>query len=425
MPIFMKITTILLNLTLALPLISSTVCAAPIVHDDAGKDFIQIVVDDYFKQYSKREQFTAISASVLIPHNGVTQLEEIKTAMAGRVGFPPFSEMITAEHVFEIGSITKSFASLILLQLQTEGKLSLDEPLGNWLPQYSNWKEVTLRQLLNMTSGIPNYSNDSEFGKLVEQDLGHVWTDEELIRYAHPEKPIEINKDNRYEYSNTNYILAGLVIEQVTHDTFANQLEERIINQSNNLNNTFYPAGPDGVTVRDAIAERKMHGYYFDTNNNKVVDTFTNDLSWAGAAGAVVANTEDVLRWVQLLYHGTLFNPLYRESALAELESVVSMKTGLPVSTVTEDDPAGFGLGVGYYYDKETKLKFWIYQGGTLGFRVMYFWQPCNNVTTVVALNSKAGDNEPDSKMGNHIMEANMSLYHTIIEHYPQLRCDV
>ncbi|WP_298627997.1 serine hydrolase [uncultured Legionella sp.] len=418
----MQITTILRNILGVLSFFPSILCAATPPYDELDKDYIQHVVDDYFKKYNKREQFTAISASVLIPHNGMMQLEEIKTAMSGRVGYPPFSERLTAEHVFDIGSITKSFTSLILLQLQTEGKLSLDDLLGTWLPQYPNWKDVSLRQLLNMTSGIPNYTNDPEFAKQVEQNLGRVWRDEELIQYAHPENPLQINQDNRFDYSNTNYILAGLIIEQVTHDTFANQLEERVINQGNFLNNSFYLAGPDGATVCEAIAERKMHGYYFDSNSNKVVDSFSNDLSWAGAAGALVTNTEDVVRWVQLLYHGTLFNPLYRETALAELMSVVSMKTGLPVSTVTEDDPHSFGLGVGYFYDKESKLKFWTYQGSTMGFRVMYFWQPCNDVTTVVALNSKAGD--PDSKMVNHIVEANMSLYYAIIEHYPQLRCD-
>lgn len=419
----MKITTTLPGLILVALLISSTVQADTYTTHPVEKDIIQTVVDDYFKKYNKKEQFTAISASVLIPHNGQSRLEDIKTVMTGHVGYPPFSEVITFEHVFDIGSITKSFASLILLQLQTESMLSLDDPLGKWLPQYPNWKDVTLRQLLNMTSGIPNYSDNPDFWNIMEHDLSHVWTDEELVHYAHPEKPIEINPNSKFEYSNTNYILAGLVIEKVTNDTFANQLKERIINQNNSFNHTFYPAGPDGVSVREAIADIKMHGYYFDEVNNKVVDTFTNDLSWGGAAGAIVANTEDVLRWVQLLYHGNLINPIYRESALAELESVVSIKTGLAIPTVTEDDPFGFGLGVGYYYDKNSGLRFWTYQGGTLGFRAIYFWQPCNNVTTVVALNSKGNDD--DSKMGNHIIEANMSLYNAIMEQNPQLRCAV
>ncbi|WP_028384238.1 serine hydrolase domain-containing protein [Legionella moravica] len=421
----MKLSKTLMSVFLAAQLIVSESWAGFISTEPVKKDIIQFVIDDYYKKYSKKEQFTAISASVLIPQNDQDAVDEIKTVMTGHVGFPPFSEVITFDHLFDIGSITKSFTSLILLQLQSEDALSLDDPIGKWLPQYPNWSEVTIRQLLNMTSGIPNYSNDPEFWNKMEHDLSHVWTDEELLTYAHPEKPIERKDTNLFDYSNTNYILAGLIIEKVTHDTFANQLQERIINQHNVLNNTFYPAGPDGVAVKESIVDRKMHGYYLDPTNNKIVDAFVNDLSWAGAAGAIVANTEDVMRWVQILYHGTLIDPVHRDKALNELTSVVSMKTGKPIATVTEDDPLGFGLGVGYYYDQKSGLKFWTYQGSTLGFRVMYLWQPCNNVTTVVALNSKGGEDASDSKMGNHILEANMNLYHTIIEHHPQLRCAV
>lgn len=164
-------------------------------------------------------------------------------------------------------------------------------------------------------------------------------------------------------------------------------------------------------------------GIYMMKKKNKLIDTLTNDLSWAGAAGAIVATPEDVVHWVQLLYHGTLIKPIFRERILAELESVVSMKTGQPIPQVTEDDPYGFGLGVGYLYDKDLKQSFWVYKGSTLGFRVMYFWQPCNNVTTVVALNSKGGEGNPDSKLGDEIMEANQNLYKVILKNHPELQC--
>lgn len=108
----MKITSILLSMALMLPIIPETARAKIGISQDMGKDYIQVVVDDYLKKCSKREQFTAISASVLISHNGIVYWDEIKTVMSGRAGYPPFSEMITAEHVFDIGSITKSFTSL-------------------------------------------------------------------------------------------------------------------------------------------------------------------------------------------------------------------------------------------------------------------------------------------------------------------------
>ncbi len=384
---------------------------------------LQQVVNEYYKTYSEKEKFTAISASVLIPHDKHIDPNDIKTVVAGTIGVPPLNQLITSDNLFDIGSITKSFTSLILLQLQTEGKVSLQDPLGKWLPQYPQWKEVTLRQLLNMTSGIPNYSEDDAFDKKLYENLSRVWTNEELLTYAHPDQPLKINKNKRYEYCNSNYILAAMVIEKVTNDTYENQLKQRILNQQNYLKNTFYPTGPDGAQIEKAILNKRIHGYFYDNKTKKTVDTITNDLSWAGAAGALVANTNDVARWVQLLYHGTLITPPYRERALSELESLVSTETGEPIPAVTEKDPKGFGLGVVALYNNQLKQNFWFYEGSTLGFRVMYVWSPCNDVTTVVALNSKGGEGDLKSSMGDHIHEANKKLYEVILQQYPELRC--
>lgn len=400
---------------------------SPVLYANANDSFLtsqlQKEIEDYYKKYSKKEKFTAISASVLIPQNQTNFKKEIKTVVYGTLGFPPLSQPVTTKNLYDIGSITKSFTALILLQLQTENKISLDDHLGKWLPQYPNWKDVSLRQLLNMTSGIPNYSADDEFSKEMEAHLDRIWTDEELLKYAHPEKTLKKENGNSFEYSNSNYILAALVIEKVTQDTFANQLKLRIMNSQNGLDNSFYPAGPDGQTVGKSIEQRRVHGYFYNEEDNRLIDTLSNDLSWAGAAGAIVATTEDVVRWVQLLYHGALIKPLFREQILAELESVVSMKTGKSIPTVTKEDPHGFGLGVGYLYDEDLQQRFWVYKGSTLGFRVMYFWQPCNNVVTVVALNSKGGEGNPDSKLGDEIMKVNQNLYKVILKNYPELQC--
>ncbi|STY29607.1 D-alanyl-D-alanine carboxypeptidase [Legionella wadsworthii] len=400
---------------------------SPVLYANANDSFLtsqlQKEIEDYYKKYSKKEKFTAISASVLIPQNQTNFKKEIKTVVYGTLGFPPLSQPVTTKNLYDIGSITKSFTALILLQLQIENKISLDDHLGKWLPQYPNWKDVSLRQLLNMTSGIPNYSADDEFSKEMEAHLDRIWTDEELLKYAHPEKTLKKENGNSFEYSNSNYILAALVIEKVTQDTFANQLKLRIMNSQNGLDNSFYPAGPDGQTVGKSIEQRRVHGYFYNEEDNRLIDTLSNDLSWAGAAGAIVATTEDVVRWVQLLYHGALIKPLFREQILAELESVVSMKTGKSIPTVTKEDPHGFGLGVGYLYDEDLQQRFWVYKGSTLGFRVMYFWQPCNNVVTVVALNSKGGEGNPDSKLGDEIMKVNQNLYKVILKNYPELQC--
>ncbi|KTD82503.1 serine hydrolase domain-containing protein [Legionella waltersii] len=384
---------------------------------------IQKEMKRYFKEYQDEEKFTALAVSIRVPHSENNDSEEVLNFVKGTMGQPPLDQKITTNNLFDIGSITKSFTALILLQLQSEGVLSLDDPLGKWLPHYENWSKVTIRHLLNMTSGIPNYSDNSEFWMQMEHNLGKVWTDEELLTYAHPEKAIETDRPSLYEYSNSNYILAALVIEKATQDTFENQLKKRIFDKTNFLQNTYYPAGPNGVNVGHAIKDRKAHGYYYDEGAKNVVDIIDSDLSWAAGAGAIVANTEDVARWVQLLYHGLLIQPEYREQALSEMKSVVSMNTGLPISNVTENDPGGFGLGVGYAFDKKSNNRFWVYQGSTLGYRVMYIWSACNDVSVVAALNSKGGDGKPGSKMGNHIFDLDLTLYKKIMKVYPELRC--
>ncbi|MBL7479389.1 D-alanyl-D-alanine carboxypeptidase, partial [Legionella sp. 27fs60] len=114
-----------------------------------------------------------------------------------------------------------------------------------------------------------------------------------------------------------------------------------------------------------------------------------------------------------------------REKILTELESVVSTKTGRHIDTVTAEDPMGFGLGVAYRYDNDLKQRFWFYEGSTLGFRVMYLWSACNDVTTVIALNSKGAEGDPNSKMGDHIGTASLNLYNAILRVHPELRCTV
>lgn len=394
---------------------------APLVKAEAQK-----IVNDYYDQFNKSEGFTAIAASVFVPDNDQNDNNNIQSVVAGTIGLAPYNKAITPKKLFEIGSITKSFTALILLQLQTENKLSLKDTVGKWLPQYPQWKDVTLTQLLNMTSGIPNYSADAEFEKEAEKNMYRVWTDEQLLTYAHPDQPIKKNPDQLYDYSNSNYILASMIIEKVTGDSFANQLAVRILNNPKvNLKSTYYPAGPKGPEILKSISERMVHGYYVDEKTGKLVDTFNNDLSWGAAAGALVADTENVIRWVQALYHGTLIAAPYREDSLSEMESLVSLKTGKAIAKVDEQNPGGFGLGVASYYDKESKQAFWVYQGSTLGFRVMYFWNPCNDITTVVALNSKAAEGNPESKLGNHIMEANLNLQKIILKHYPDLQCNL
>ncbi|MBA3324642.1 MAG: beta-lactamase family protein [Rhodobacteraceae bacterium] len=110
---------------------------------------IQKLADDYVATWAEVEHTSGISISVNLPGDPATV-----DVVAGHVSRDPEAAPTTPATLFQIGSITKSFTAAALLQLQTEGKLDLDDTLGEWLPEYPAWKDVSIRRLLNMTSGV-------------------------------------------------------------------------------------------------------------------------------------------------------------------------------------------------------------------------------------------------------------------------------
>ena len=133
---------------------------------------------------------------------------------------------IEAEMLFGFGSITKTFVAAIILQLFDEGRLSLDDSLGKWIDDYPNIdSSITIRQLLNHGSGIYNYT-DSDFWNKVNANTDHVWTPSEILAQVKPPPSIGFSPPR---YSNTNYILLGMIVEAVTGSSFEQELQQRII----------------------------------------------------------------------------------------------------------------------------------------------------------------------------------------------------
>lgn len=378
-------------------------------------DKIQSVLDTYLQTDGKSERASGVAVSISYP--GQTDMIS-KSYFSGNTSHEVNGEKVTANTLFDIGSITKSYTSAIILQLEAEGRLDINDTLGKWLPQYPMWKAVKIKQLLNMTSGIPNYSEDPGFAEYIEHHLTDDIDDKFLLSFAHPDKPITPGK--KYEYSNSNYILAGMIIERITRQSFTDALQTRILNPLN-LNDTYYVAGPNWRSVSEMILPRKAHGYYYDFEKQKLYD-FTNvNLSWGGAAGAIVSNTADQMKWVYALYHGTIFPERQRSKLLDELKSVVSMKTGQAISDVNENDPGAFGLGVGRSYEKNQR--FWFYEGSTFAYRMLYIWNPCNKVTVVAVLNSKGGEGNQNSPISDKIKNLVMNVYQQIVESDSHLVC--
>jgi len=233
---------------------------------------------------------------------------------------------IQADDQFRIGSITKTFIGVLMLQLQEEDYLSLDDTLADWLDediisQIPNGDEVTLRQLLNMTSGIPDYLATDAFFDAIDADPSYAWTAAETIEFIYGDAPLFAPGEG-FEYSNTNYNLLQLVIEEAAEAPLAEALDEFI----------FAPVGMESTYLEDSgnLGANIVQGYAPD-GDEYINITMVND--GAGMAdGGIISTADDMLLFAQALINGDLISE----------DSMQEMMTTTPES----DDEYGLGLDV-------------------------------------------------------------------------------
>jgi D-alanyl-D-alanine carboxypeptidase len=270
-----------------------------------------------------------------------------------------------------------------MLQLEAEGKLSISDPIGKWLPQYPAWRHITIRQLLDMTSRIPDYIYQPAFVAAFAANQRTRFTAARLVSYAAglPLGPAG------WHYTNTDYILAQMIIEKVTHDTYAGQLTRRIITPLGLRTTCLAP-----YTCPSSDAARMPSGY-FDIAGAppSLIGNAMPPLAltWAQAAGGIVSSLADMTTWDRALYTGQLLPPRQQH----QLESLVSEATGKPIRRTTAADPAGYGLGVQQVFNGQTGI-FWAYEGQAFGARVMHYYFPRTGLLIAVAANSSASNDD-------------------------------
>jgi D-alanyl-D-alanine carboxypeptidase len=329
----------------------------------------------YLTTRHKAEHISAVSLRVTYPGN--TQSINLAAGTTRYTGGPP----VSTSALWQVGSNTKAFTAVILLQLEAEGKLSINDPLGRWLPQYPAWRHVTIRQLLNMTSRIPNYALQPAFAAAIAKDPARRFTAAQLVSYAVGLTPAP----KGYYYSDTNYILAQMIIEKVTHDTYADQLTQRIITPLRLHDLCYAP-----YTCPRADAAQMPAGYFFEAGAPPLLGKPMPRLAitWTQAAGGIVSSLTDLTTWERALYQGQELPPAQQR----QLESLISETTGKPISHTTTADPNGYALGVTQLTYKPLGTVWW-YRGGTLGFRVEHFYFPCSGLIIALATNSSVNNN--------------------------------
>ncbi|MEE2033515.1 serine hydrolase domain-containing protein [Rhodococcus chondri] len=320
-------------------------------------------------------------------------------------------EPVTVDDHFRVGSNTKTMTGTVLLQLVQEGEVALEDPVSKYRPDIPNGDNITIAQILDMTSGLYNYSELPEFNARLDNDPGYVWEPAELLELGLAEPPY-FPPGEGFHYSNTNYVLAGLIIEEVTGQDYITAVRQRIFDPLE-LADTSIP--PQDVAT---LPDPHPNGYQFGTNVStldsarlpddqiaaaRAGELLPNDVttaspSWTWAAGAAISTAEDLATYVEALVAAT---PPLLDDALQQqrLDSLVARNPDDPQSPRYGLALASFGPMIGH-------------DGTTPGYQTFMGYDPERDITLVVLCNLTDG---PEGTGGS----ANQIAKNIIAELYP------
>jgi D-alanyl-D-alanine carboxypeptidase len=265
-----------------------------------------------------------------------------------------------------IGSITKTFTATLLLRAAAEGRLSLDDTIDQYVKGVPNGDEITLRQMANMSSGIASYTADKQWA---EEALSHprkVWKPRELARVGIKDSPV-FDPGKGWQYSNTNYVLLGLVLEQVTDKPIGKLYQKEIIKPLHLRETSFPNADP-------ALPEPYDHGYTLQgQSNGKPADATHWSPTWSWTAGAMISTVDDLLVYGRALGTGEGLLPPEQQA-----ERLTSFLYGLKPNTPQR----AYGLGL-------VDQRGWLgHTGEVPGYNTSLYYNAELHTTMVVEVNS-------------------------------------
>ncbi|MEP6943679.1 MAG: serine hydrolase domain-containing protein [Betaproteobacteria bacterium] len=262
---------------------------------------------------------------------------------------------------FRIGSITKTFTATLLLIFADEKKLRLDDPVSKYVAWVPNGDRITLRMLADMTAGLHSYTEDDAWVKIAFSDFKRVWTPRELVD-AGLKSPPDFAPGQGWHYSNTNYVLLGMILEQVAGKKIQDAFAEKIIKPLK-LTQTSWPVG-------DSMPKPYAHGTTVQTLDDKLDDATYRNPSWAFTAGELVSTMTDLRRWVVSYSTGTLISPEMQKQRLTWMT--------MPPNTPER----AYGIGIGTDHG-------WLGHTGELpGYNCSAFYLPDKKAVIVVMVNT-------------------------------------
>jgi D-alanyl-D-alanine carboxypeptidase len=292
-------------------------------------------------------QADQFSGTVLVARNGVAVFRQAY-GLANR----ELNVKNTIASKYRIGSITKQFTAVAILQLQDAGKLSVDDPVGKFYADAPpSWNGITLRNLLTHTSGIPNYNDGPEFFKQSRLDR----TPTEIIK-AIEDRPLDYVPGSKFVYDNTGYIILGYIIEKVSGENYADYVQHHILD----------PLGmrASGYDSSDMIIPDRSAGYHFAKGKYSNAPFYSTTQVFS--AGGLYSTVDDLIIWDKALDAGKLLSP----------SSMQGMFTDY-----------GHGYGFGWFIDEEFGHQHLSHGGSVSGFLGRFDGYPKDKLIVIVLSN--------------------------------------
>jgi len=265
-----------------------------------------------------KNKIKGVSAAVLVPGMGVWK---------GSYGVSHGTEKITTDTWLPIGSNTKTFTTAIMLQLQQEGKLSLDDTIGKWIQNVPNVSgQITIRQMLNHTSGLYNFTNNPAFSAALNADFTKFWQPEDDLQFI---STPSFAPGTGWEYSNSGFILAGMIISKVLNEPFHEALYKRILSPRGYQKTVLFPQQSLGGTVPHGWSVAASGGTKLEDIQEEYAYDITAFQSMAHSAGAIISTAEDNVHFWDDLMTGKIVNTTSLNEMMTTVSTGGSFKYGL------------------------------------------------------------------------------------------------
>ncbi len=337
------------------------------IHPIAVRARLQVALDEE----RARLGIPGVSVTVIFPDGSTWTGTSGRADVAGNKDVKP-------DTAFALASVSKTYTAALILALASDGRIDLDASALSYLPGATLDRRITVRQLLNHTSGLDDFFLHPPIDKALLADPDAFWSVKRTLKYvAKPYFP----PGKGWHYSNTNYVYLGLLAERVTGSTLALALRDR-----------FFVPLDFGATWYQAVEKPRgplAHGYRFagprlstppiDLSAKSPVAPFRSVVTAAGGAGSIAATSGDAARWSRLLITGEVLGPAMTAQMLDGVAFTAAYKPRIPYGLGVQAFPIGGRLAVGH-------------SGRLLGFRAAVRHLPAENVTIAVLTNQSRAD---------------------------------